>query len=116
MTILKAHESARNETAFEIDMRNLLRKKKADVSNKDEAASVEVPSLVSQISGKSVDEIDHLAEGLQGVREKLDKDGDRLQREIEQYTAFSQSIIQLTKIVSDGMTIVNKAPTTAPEL
>jgi hypothetical protein len=45
----------------------------------------------------------------EGVRKKLDKDGDRLQREIEQYTAFSQSIIELTKIVSDGMTIVNKS-------
>ena len=50
------------------------------------------------------------------MREKLDKDSDRLQLEIEQYTAFGQSIIQLAKIVSDGMTIVNKAPTTVPEL
>ena len=50
------------------------------------------------------------------MRKKLDKDGDRLQLEIEQYTAFSRSIIQLAKIVSDGMTIVNKAPTTVPEL
>ena len=49
------------------------------------------------------------------MRKKLDNDGDRLQLQIEQYTAFSQSIIQLTKIVSDGMAIVNKAPTTAPE-
>ena len=36
--------------------------------------------------------------------------------EIEQYTAFSQSVIQLTKIISDGMTIMNSAPTTVPEL
>jgi hypothetical protein len=47
--------------------------------------------------------------GLQGLREKLNKDGDRLHREIVQYAAFSQSIIQLTKIVSDGMASVNKS-------
>jgi hypothetical protein len=45
----------------------------------------------------------------QGVREKLDKDGDRLHREIVQYAAFSQSIIELTKIASDGMAFVNKS-------
>lgn len=56
---------------------------------------------------KSVREIDHLVEGLQGVRKKLDNDGDRLHSEIAQYAAFSQSIIQLTKIVSDGMASVN---------
>ena len=38
---------------------------------------------------------------------RLDNDGDRLHSEIAQYAAFSQSIIQLTKIVSDGMASVN---------
>ena len=56
-----------------------------------------------------VQEIDRLIEGLQGVREKLNSDGDRLHREIGQYGAFSQSVIGLTKIVSDGMASVNKS-------
>jgi hypothetical protein len=43
------------------------------------------------------------------VREKLDNDGDRLQREIEQYAGFSETVIQLTKIVADGMTHVKRA-------
>jgi hypothetical protein len=103
-----------NAAAIELDMRDLLLDKKARLAN--ESKETGVPFLVSQISSQSVHEIDHLIEGLRGVRKKLDKDGDRLQREIEQYTAFSQSIIELTKIVSDGMTIVNKAPTTVPEL
>jgi hypothetical protein len=63
------------------------------------------------MSGQSVYEIDHLIEGLQGVREKLNNDGERLHREIVQYTAFSQSIVELTKIVSDGMAFVNKSAT-----
>jgi hypothetical protein len=51
-------------------------------------------------------EIDHLISGLQGIRQKLDDDGDRIQREIGQYASFSQSIVDLTKIVSDGMTAI----------
>ena len=45
---------------------------------------------------------------LQGVREKLSNDGDRLHREIVQHVAFSQSIVELTKIVSDGIASVHK--------
>jgi len=48
------------------------------------------------------------------VREKLSNDGDRLHREIVHHVAFSQSIIELTKIVSDGIASVKKLAT-APE-
>jgi hypothetical protein len=72
MSILKSPGLTRNETAFEIDMRNLLRSKKSGASNETEVASIEASSLVSQISGQSIREIDHLIEGLKGVREKLD--------------------------------------------
>jgi hypothetical protein len=65
--------------------------------------------LVSGISVRSVQEIDHLIDGLQGLREKLNNDGDRLHRQITQYAAFSQSIVELTKIVSDGMASVNRS-------
>ena len=105
-----------NVAAIDIDMRDLVRAKKSRPSNETKETGNNCSFLVSQISSQSVHEIDHLIEGLRGVRKKLDNDGDRLQLEIEQYTAFSQSVIQLTKIVSDGMTIVNSAPTTVPEL
>ena len=39
------------------------------------------------------------------MREKLNNDGDRLHRQIVQYGAFSQSVVELTKIVSDGMAV-----------
>jgi hypothetical protein len=51
----------------------------------------------------------HLIAGLQGLREKLNSDGDRLHRDIAQHAAFSQAVVDLTKIVSDGMTSVNKS-------
>jgi hypothetical protein len=114
--VMSTNGSTQTATAVELDMRNLLRAKKTRLSNESKETGDDFSFLVSQISSQSVHEIDHLIEGLRGVREKLDKDSDRLQLEIEQYTAFGQSIIQLAKIVSDGMTIVNKAPTTVPEL
>ena len=105
MSILKSPGLTRNETAFEIDMRDLLRRKNSRMSNESEEANMAVSSLISQISGQSV----------QGVRKKLDDDGDRIQRDIGEYAAFSQSMIERTKIVSDGMTILNKGSTKPPE-
>ena len=99
MSILKSPGLTRNETAFEIDMRNLLRSKKSRASNETEVASIEASSLVSQISGQSIREIDHLIEGLEGVRKKLDDEGDRIQHDIGEYGTFSQSIIELTKML-----------------
>jgi hypothetical protein len=78
----------------------------ASASTDSEERNVELASRISQISFRSVQEIDHLISDLQGIRQKLDDDGDRIQREIGQYASFSQSIVDLTKIVSDGMTAI----------
>jgi hypothetical protein len=47
---------------------------------------------------------------LKSPRKKLDDDGHRVQRDIVEYASLSQSVIQLTKIVSEGMTHVKKVP------
>ena len=110
---MSINRSADTVAAIEIDMRDLLRAKRSRPSDASNEAGNDYSSLVSQISGRSVHDIDHLIEGLQGVREKLNNDGDRLHREIVQHAAFSQSIIQLTEIVSDGVASVNRAAAAA---
>jgi hypothetical protein len=106
---MSTNGSTQTATAVELDMRNLLRAKRARTSDESKETGSDYSSLVSQMSVRSVQEIDRLIEGLQGVREKLNSDGDRLHREIGQYGAFSQSVIELTKIVSDEMASVNKS-------
>ena len=110
MSTLKSPGLVPNQSAFEVDMRNLLRARKAngsaEVSSESKELNVELASMISQISFQSAQEIDHLIDGLQGIRQKLDDDGDRIQRQIGQYVSFSQSIVDLTKIVSDGMTAI----------
>ncbi len=85
-------------------MRSLLMEKKLKVPN--EAKGIEMASLISRMSGRSVGEIDHLIQGLKGLRQRLVDEGDRLQREVGEYAAFSQSVTELTKIISEGMTFI----------
>ena len=96
--------------AIEIDMRDVLRAKKLRSTTENKGAANDFSELVFGISNRSAEEIDHLVEGLRQVREKLDTDGNHLQSEIAKYAEFSETVMQLTKIVSDGMTQVKRAP------
>ena len=106
---MSSYEPTNNVTAIETDMRDVLRERKARLSDVSRGTGNDYSTFVSGISVRSVQEIDHLIEGLQGLREKLNNEGDHLHRQIAQYAAFSQSVIDLTKIVSDGMASVNKS-------
>jgi len=99
---MSSYGPTNNVTAIESDMRDVLRERKARLSDVSRGTDNDYSAFVSGISVRSVQEIDHLIEGLQGLREKLNNDGDNLHRQIMQYAAFSRSIIELTKIVLDG--------------
>jgi hypothetical protein len=106
---MSTNGSANNVTAIELDMRHILQAKRTTLTAVGSENAPDYSSLVSGISVRSIEEIDHLIDGLQGLREKLQKDGARLHRQIEQHVSFSQSIVQLSEIISDGMASVSKA-------
>jgi hypothetical protein len=68
-----------------------------------EMATSSLTTLLSRVSGNSTQEVDNLIGELQIVRKKPQVDGTRIRRDIEEYAALSQSVMQLTKIVSDSM-------------
>jgi hypothetical protein len=107
--VMSIDGSTKNVTAIEIDMRDALRARKSRSPGVSRDAGNDYSGLVTGISVRSIQEIDHLIAGLQGLREKLNSDSDRLYRAITQHATFSQSIVDLTKIVSDGMTSVSKS-------
>ena len=59
--------------------------------------------LLRRVSGSSTRQIDNLIGELRTLREKLQSDGDRVQRDIVEYAALSQSVMQLTKIVAESV-------------
>ena len=62
-------------------------------------------STASQVMTR---EVDHLIGGLSHLRQKLDDEAARIHHDIVEFTSFSQSVMQLTNIVSDGMSHVAK--------
>ena len=118
MTVVKPQESAAIEKTAEAEVegniRELVRRdsvafrQKAD--HDSEMIANNVGSLVRRVSGTSTREIDNLINELQNLREKLQSDGSRVQRDLVEYAALSQSVMQLTKIISDSLDHVKKLP------
>jgi len=108
MSIVKPRGLSRNDQPAEIEgnIRELVRRESGAIRQPGdvrEQATDDLSSLVHRVSGESTREIDYLIDGLKGLRKKLDDDGERVQREIAEYSSLSQSVIQLTKIISEGL-------------
>jgi len=69
-----------------------------------ETTANNLSALLRRVSGNSTVEIDKLISELRMLREKLLADGDRVERDIVEYAALSQSVIQMTKIITESMT------------
>ena len=115
MSILKSRELARSGRQAEIEgnIRELVRQQGGAIRQPEaasEQATSELSNLLRQVSLQSTGEVDRLIDDLRRLRDKLEEQGNRVQRDIVEYAALSQSVVQLTKIVSDGMTHVRRVP------
>jgi hypothetical protein len=72
-------------------------------NNEGEMTANNLSTLLGRVSGTSTREIDNLIGDLQTLRKKLQTDSNRLQRDIADYASLSQSVMKLTKIVSDSV-------------
>ena len=81
--------------------------RQGDNSNSDANS---LSALLRRVSGNSTREIDTLIGDLGNLREKLRSDGERIQREIVEYAALSQQVMQLSKIISESVKRLPDAP------
>jgi DNA repair exonuclease SbcCD ATPase subunit len=63
----------------------------------------ELAALLRRVSEAPTREIEKLINQLQRLRTQLENAGNRIQRDIAQYTELSQQAMQLTAIISDSV-------------
>jgi hypothetical protein len=74
------------------------------VENRDgEIAADGLGTLLRRVSEASRREIENLVGELQTLDKKLLTDGNRIQRDIEEYAELSQQVMQLTKIIFESV-------------
>ena len=98
-------------TAFEGEIRefvrrdgSLARRARGDVEqNPDPAVADNLNALIKRISGSSMEEIDRVILELQGVRDMLRNEGDRVSREIAGYASLSHASMTAMKVIGDSL-------------
>ena len=81
------------------------------VENGDgEVAANSLEALLRRVSEVSTGEIENLVDEFHGLREKLQTDLSRIQRDIAKYRELSQGVMQLATSISDGMKKLPGAP------
>ena len=95
------------ETEVEGEIREFVRRdgsslRRAPESDSEVVAS-NISTLLQRVAGTSVQEVDRLIAELQTLREMLQTEGARVQREIVEYANLSQSAMQSTKIIAESL-------------
>jgi hypothetical protein len=68
-----------------------------------EATVNSVNSLIQRVAGTSLAEIENLISELEGLRDLLHAEGQRVQREISGYAQLSQAAMKSTRMIADNV-------------
>jgi hypothetical protein len=90
-------EFVRRDVAF-------LRRQRPEADTQSEPVSDNLNGLIRRVSGASMEEIDRVILELQGVREMLRSEGERVGREIAGYASLSHAAMTAMKVIGDSLT------------
>ena len=68
-----------------------------------EASSEQVNALVARIAGASMEEVDRVIVELQGVRDMLRAEGERVTRDIAGYASLSHAAMTSMRVIADSL-------------
>ncbi len=115
MSILK-RETTELEKVEEVEgqIREFVRRDVAGLRrqqvNDGETVANNIGSLLERVSANSVQEIDRLIGELKTLRDRLQYEAERVQREIVEYADMSQAAMQSTKIIVESLNHWKKVP------
>ena len=116
MNFINRTNSAYNEQAeqkLEVEIRELARRNSGHADQVDDdvkLATNNLETLMRRMSLTSTREIASLIGELKALREKVVTDGGRVERQLAEYAELNQSVIRLTKIISEGLPHLKKVP------
>jgi hypothetical protein len=105
-------------TAFEGEIREFVRRDVAflrrqrnegDTAAADPAAD-NLNALIKRVAGASMEEIDRVILELQGVRDMLRSEGERVSRELAGYASLSHASMTAMKVIADSLKQWKDAP------
>jgi hypothetical protein len=103
------HAAEKDVSSFEGEIREFIRRDVAPRRARSEAPSAGDPSadhvirLIDQVSGGSMEQIDRVILELQGVREMLRSEGERVTREIAGFASLNHAAMTAMRVVAESL-------------
>ena len=94
----------RNDIAYLRRAPSVLSAAETPLEPNTEATVNNVNSLIQRVAGTSLGEIENLISELEGLRDLLHAEGQRVQREISGYAQLSQAAMKSTRMIADNVT------------
>jgi hypothetical protein len=90
---------------FEGQIREVIRSvRKPQAEGDGEIGAGSVDALLQRVAGSTFKEIDRLIDELQGLRDLLQSEGQRVQCALVKYAQLSQAAMKSTRVIAEGMT------------
>jgi hypothetical protein len=118
MDFLKTRDTAERDRPAETEVegeREFVRRDVAtsfrrEPESESEMVASNINAVLQGATGTSVQEIDKLIAELQTLRDMLQSEAARVQREIVEYATLTQGALQSTKIIAESLTNLKKVP------
>jgi hypothetical protein len=104
-------------TAFEGEIREFvrrdvatLRRQRSEGDAAADPAAENLNALIRRVAGASMEEIDRVILELQGIRDMLRSEGERVSRELSGYASLSHASMTAMKVIGDSLKQWKDAP------
>jgi hypothetical protein len=104
-------------TAFEGEIREFvrrdvatLRRQRSEGDGAADPAAENLNALIRRVAGASMEEIDRVIHELQGIRDMLRSEGERVSRELSGYASLSHASMTAMKVIGDSLKQWKDAP------
>jgi hypothetical protein len=104
-------------TAFEGEIREFvrrdvatLRRQRSEGDAAADPAAENLNALIRRVAGASMEEIDRVILELQGIRDMLRSEGERVSRELAGYASLSHASMTAMKVIGDSVKQWKNAP------
>ena len=94
---------------------SFLRRPRSEAEPGADPVNENLNALIRRVSGASMEEIDRVILELQGVRDMLRSEGERVGRELAGYASLSHASMTAMKVIADSLTQWKSAPNNASE-
>jgi hypothetical protein len=93
----------RAQNGSDVERIAFLRQQQREAAPADGSPAENLNAIVQRVAGKSLEEIDKVIRALEGVRDMMRKEGERVSREVAGYASLSHAAVTAMKVMADSI-------------